>query len=114
MSAEYRQGDIQDLSQNPFTIKTGQLSTTRGTTKEIPQRFLEPGAWTYEPRKQNPCYKTCNNVYGLKKPSQVEMPETYASTSQKFSSTFYGGVGKVSSMNTAVTRSKVHKLLDDF
>lgn len=99
---------------NPAAMATGGLGRTGGGTGQLPQRFADPATWRHQPRKQHPLYRTNNNDYGRKKPGTMEMPDTYASSSQAFTGSFYGGVGKVSTMVTSITKSKVHSALDEF
>lgn len=85
-----------------------------GASKSVPTRFADVSTRRHAPRRQNPCYQTTNNDYGRKKPSQMEMPDVYAASSQKFSTSFVAGPGaRVSTLVTSVRRSKVHNLLDD-
>ena len=87
---------------------------TLSKTGTQPLRFADPSTRRHNPRAQHPVYQTSSNDYGLKKAGVVEMPDTYASSSQHFTNTFCGGPSKVSCMTTAVTTSKVHNKLDDF
>jgi len=81
---------------------------------ELPLRFADVTTRRHNPRKQHPIYATTNNDYGLRKVSQIDMPDSYAGSNGRFTKTFAGGASKISSLNTAITKSKVHKLLDDF
>lgn len=76
----------------------------------MPRRFADVTTRKHNPRGQHPCYQTSNNDYGLKKPTQLDMPNTYKSSSQAFTNTFPVGHGKSSALLTSITRSKVHKV----
>ncbi len=59
-------------------------------------------------------YETTASEYGKRAPTQLDLPDTYAGSTGAFTKTFGGAVFKQRGLNTHVTRSKVHKLLDDF
>ena len=102
-------GDVGTTS--PSVVEaTGTLSS-RST---LPLRFADPQTRRHNPRAQHPVYQTSNNYYGLKKAGIVDMPDTYASSSQFFTNTFFGGPAKVSCMNTAISKSKVHNELNEY
>ena len=103
------EGGSASPSKNPLEA-TGTL-TSRST---LPVRFADPNTRRHNPRTQHPVYQTSNNDYGLKKAAIVDMPDTYASSSQFFTNTFFGGPAKVSCMNTAITKSKVHNELNEY
>ncbi|GAX81387.1 hypothetical protein CEUSTIGMA_g8818.t1 [Chlamydomonas eustigma] len=98
----------------PVTVSAMQAVVSHSLAGTLPDRFADATIRRHNPRVQHPVYQTTSNDYGLKKPTQVEMPDTYAGASQHFSNTFYGGPSKVSCMVTAVTTSKVHKALNEF
>ncbi len=58
-------------------------------------------------------YETSANQIGKRTPSQCDMPDVYRGNTQTFSKSF-AGPPQARGLITSVTRSKVHKLLDDF
>ncbi|GFR46392.1 hypothetical protein Agub_g7974 [Astrephomene gubernaculifera] len=80
----------------------------------MPLRFADATTRRHGAKEQHAVYTTTNNTYGLKPPSQVDMPLTYTAASQHFTKSFPVTAPKSSSLVTAVTKSKVHKALDDF
>jgi hypothetical protein len=67
-------------------------------------------------KQEHPVFTTSNNAYGKKGPTQHEMPLKWSGVKGEFTSTqFAGGPNKnTSGFNTSVTKSKVHRLMDDF
>ncbi|KAI9336958.1 hypothetical protein BDR26DRAFT_864278 [Obelidium mucronatum] len=51
---------------------------------KLPRRFECPGAWQYEPKKQNPMYMTTSHGYGQYAPTVHEMPNKFYGQSSKF------------------------------
>lgn len=84
-----------------------------GVRDRLPERFADVTTRRHNPRKHHPVYETTANEIGKKPPSQLDMPDVYAGSSGAFSKTFAGPY-KARGLVTSVTRSKVHKLLDDF
>lgn len=80
----------------------------------MPLRFADVTTRTHRARGQHPMYMTTNNDYGIKPASQLDMPNVYVSSSQAFTNAFPSRAQKSSALLTAVTHSKVHKLLDDY
>jgi hypothetical protein len=67
-------------------------------------------------KQEHPVFTTSNNAYGKKGPTQHEMPLKWSGVKGEFTSIqFAGGPNKnTSGFNTSVTKSKVHRLMDDF
>jgi len=84
-----------------------------GVRDALPERFADVTTRRHNPRKQHPVYETTANEIGRKPPSQLDMPDVYAGSAGGFSKTFAGPY-KARGLVTGITRSKVHKLLDDF
>lgn len=80
---------------------------------DLPDRFTNLELRTFEARKQHPVYTTTSNDYGKKKPEEFDMPGTWAGIAGYFTNSFPGPYRNLS-LVTAVTKSKVHKALDDF
>ena len=58
-------------------------------------RFRDVSTLRHTPRKQHPVYTTTANDIGLKKPTQLDMPDVYAGSAGGFTKTFTGkGVSK--------------------
>ncbi|KAG2452778.1 hypothetical protein HYH02_003008 [Chlamydomonas schloesseri] len=85
-----------------------------GAGAGLPLRFADVTTRKHAPKQQHPVYQTSNGIYGSKAPTQLDMPLSYSSSSQAFTNKFPPTAAKNSCMVTAVTRSKVHKALDDF
>ncbi len=89
------------------------MSRSGGTTA-LPVRFADVTTRRYAIKGQHPVYSTTSNEYGRKVPGQLDMPLIYAGCPQTFTKSFPVTAPKSSNLVTAVTRSKVHKALDDF
>ncbi|PNW74461.1 hypothetical protein CHLRE_12g485000v5 [Chlamydomonas reinhardtii] len=85
-----------------------------GAGAGLPLRFADVTTRKHNPKQQHPVYQTSNSIYGAKAPSQLDMPLSYSSSSQAFTRAFPVTAAKNSCMVTSVTRSNVHKALDDF
>lgn len=70
----------------------------------------------FKAKQEHPVFTTSSNAYGKKVPTQHEMPLKWSGVKGEFTSTqFAGGPSKgTTGFNTSVTKSKVHKLMDDF
>ena len=60
----------------------------------------------------HPLYLTSNMHYGLKKPTQHEMPTKFYPRPEKFTNTFLGGQYINQGLNTVPTPSRVHATFD--
>ncbi|EFJ42062.1 hypothetical protein VOLCADRAFT_97973 [Volvox carteri f. nagariensis] len=80
----------------------------------MPVRFADATTRRHNAKEQHPVYTTTTNTYGLKTPAQADMPLTYTAASQHFTKSFPVSAPKSAGLVTAVTKSKVHKTLDDF
>lgn len=101
---------IQGLGQPDGSLMGG-VSAANPAYLNLPLRFADATARRHAPRAQHPCYLTSNNDYGLKKPGQSDMPNTYAASSQAFTNSFPDkGAARNSALITATTKSKVHKV----
>ena len=82
----------------------------------IPKTFpSKPEEMTYpEPvlNKDNPLYQTSNNLYGKKKPTQLDFPKKFFPKNNRFTGTFLGGNFSDTGLNTFATPSRVHKNYD--
>lgn len=67
----------------------------------------------HNPKKQHPVYETTANEIGRKAPTQLDMPDVYAGSAGGFTKKFTANFS-CKSLVTSTTRSKVHRLLDDF
>jgi len=82
--------------------------------KSLPERFTNASLFRHAPRNQHACYITCNNIYGIKQPTQQEMPMSWSGIKGNFTSSFKAGMFHNTGFVTNKTTSKVHKTLDDF
>lgn len=80
----------------------------------LPERFSDASGFRHKPVKQHACYVTSNNVYGVKRASQQEMPLKWHGVRGDFTSGFRGAMHHNAGFVTAKTTSKVHRQLDDF
>ncbi|GIL84607.1 hypothetical protein Vretimale_14553 [Volvox reticuliferus] len=80
----------------------------------LPIRFADATTRRHNAKEQHPAFTTTTNTYGLKAPVQVDMPLAYSAASQHFTKSFPVTAPKSAGLVTAVTKSKVHKNLDDF
>ncbi|GLI59115.1 hypothetical protein VaNZ11_000946 [Volvox africanus] len=80
----------------------------------LPIRFADATTRRHNAKEQHPVFTTSNNTYGIKTPVQVDMPLTYTAASQHFTKSFPVSAPKSAGLVTAVTKSNVHKTLDDF
>ncbi|KAG2491781.1 hypothetical protein HYH03_009941 [Edaphochlamys debaryana] len=83
-------------------------------TATLPLRFADVTTRRHNPKGQHAVYQTSNNVYGQKMPTQLDMPMAYASSGMAFTNSFPVNAPKSTGLVTAVTKSKVHKALDDY
>lgn len=81
--------------------------------RPVPDHLRDAMAFKHRPRQQHPCYTTSSNAYGQKKASQSELPQQWNGVKGEFTKNFTGGAYRDNSFNTGITRSKVHKVLDD-
>lgn len=84
------------------------------TDRSLPERFTNAELFRHSPKKQHACYITNNNYYGLKQPSQQEMPMGWSGIKGDFTSSFSAGMFHNTGFVCNTTTSKVHKSLDDF
>ena len=80
----------------------------------LPTRFADVTTRRHTPKKEHPIFLTSNATYGSKAATQIDMPDMYAGASGTFTNSFAGGQTRTSGLVTAITTSKVHRLLDDF
>jgi hypothetical protein len=79
------------------------------TLKEV-QEILD--GYNHNPKIQHPLYMTSSNDYGRKRPNPATYTSTRASKNQAFSSSFNKMMPRGNGLNTSLSRSKVHSLLD--
>ena len=79
------------------------------TTEEV-QEILK--SYTHEAKVQHPLYSTSSYEYGRKKLTPASFTSTRLSKQQAFSSSFNGEMQRYKGLNTSISRSKVHSLLD--
>ncbi|KXZ49803.1 hypothetical protein GPECTOR_19g254 [Gonium pectorale] len=92
----------------------GHASNGATVTGTMPLRFADPTTRRHTAKPQHAVFTTTNNVYGQKPPGSVEMPLTYNPATQHFTKSFPVAAPVSSGLVTAVTKSKVHKSLDDY
>lgn len=95
LSAAKRKLDQNAIVAKKFPVQPGQY--------KIPEHGLKIGT---------PLYMTSYMDVGRLEPSGYEISDRYHPIDNRFSKTFSGGMTKNSSLNTATTLSKVHKLHD--
>lgn len=79
----------------------------------LPPRFADHTTRRHNPAYQHPVFTTTSSDYGNKAVSAASMPDVYAGTNGVFSRGFTG-MNRDGSLHTAVRKSKVHLLLDEF
>jgi len=57
--------------------------------------------------RSHPLYKTSNNSYGMKKPTEIHKHDKWHGTNGSFSKEFVGGMKRDNSLNCAKTRNPV-------
>lgn len=97
-----------DSSATPLALRL-QLNNGR----DLPERFRDPATWKDLRRGQHPCYTTTNNTYGVKLPSQQELPNSFNGINGKFTPQF-PGMPRNTGFVTSKIRSTVHRTLDEF
>ncbi|KAF5826518.1 hypothetical protein DUNSADRAFT_2830 [Dunaliella salina] len=85
-----------------------------GVRDELPLRFRDPSTLRHKPKIQHPVFTTTANEIGLRKPDVTNLPDVYAGSAGGFTKTFTGGPYRNEALVTSTTKSKVHRLLDDF
>lgn len=68
--------------------------------------------YNHNPKTQHPLYMTSSNDYGRRKPTPAAYTSTRAFRNQAFSSSFNKIMPRGNGLNTSLSRSKVHSLLD--
>ena len=99
---------INSTSNNAHTAVPHEMSTK--PTKEQIQRELK--SYVHNPVQQNALYMTSSNAYGSKAPTEETYSAVCAARSQSFSSSFNRQMTRDQGLNTSMTRSKVHCVLD--
>jgi len=84
------------------------------TDRSLPERFTNASLFRHNSKKQHACYVPNNNYYGIKQPSQQEMPMGWSGIKGDFTSSFSAGMFHNTGFVSNNTTSKVHKSLDDF
>ncbi|MEW5298873.1 MAG: hypothetical protein WDW36_001947 [Sanguina aurantia] len=79
----------------------------------LPARFADHTTRRHNPAFQHPVFTTTASDYGNKPVSAASMPDVYAGTCGMFTKGFTG-MNRDGSLHTAVRKSKVHQLLDEF
>ena len=81
---------------------------------EIPVEEVQATLENYkhDPKIENPLYTTTSNDIGSKKPSQANFTRMRYSRSQNFSKSFNRIMFQDQGLNTSLTRSNVHEMLD--
>ena len=73
-------------------------------------RILE--SYNHQPKGEDPRYTTANNDYGRQKPSEATYVAERRGRPQEFSNSFNGVKPMNSSLNTGISKSKVHPSLN--
>lgn len=112
VAAKWGQQDDEELDE--ITAAKKKLDRNAIVAKKFP---IKPGQYNIpEPglKVGSPLYLTTYMDIGKLQPSEFEIQDRYHPLNNKFSNTFSGGPYKNTSLNTAVTISKVHNNLNNF
>jgi len=98
-----------------FSLSLQQKQTALNPTsctfsKEQGQEWIHQ--YSHNSKQEHVLYATTANDIGSKKPTLATLPAARFDISQKFSSSFHTTMFHDHGLNMALTRSKVHKLLD--
>ena len=90
--------------------KQGAHKPKRHFSSEEVQEILK--SYVHETKVQHSLYPTTSSDYGRKKPTPATFTSARSSRSQAFSSSFNNIMPRDSGLNTTLSRSKIHSLLD--
>jgi hypothetical protein len=100
---------------NPLSVKNKHLRreevhVKKEAIKADPEKIL--AIYHHEANEEDPRYTTANNEYGKRKPTVATFVSHREARPQAFSNSFNGIKPMNSSLNTGMSRSKVHPKLD--
>jgi len=81
---------------------------------DMPSRFVDPNVYTHTIKKEHPFYRTSNNEYGAHKPTQMDFPSAYFSTSKNFTKVSKVSRSKAPSVSPPVLNGCIFSSLQSF
>jgi hypothetical protein len=105
----------QSLADFRRTYASGQHKAANGSaapSTQLPLRFRDASLQPQQPGEQPVGYSTTNHEYGWRRPSQQDLPTTWAAMQGSFTKGFAPRIPRTT-LRTAISRSRIHRDLEE-